>query len=665
MRSASDRRAWWWLVPLLAAFAICVPALSNAFAWDDLPLIVFNQKIQDEGAVKHALTSDFWDSDEVGVEVRGAYYRPVIKLLQVAQWRLFGAAPFGWHLINAVLHALVTALGAVFLRRRLGSSPSFQLDAAACCAALIWALHPARVENVAWVCGTSDEWMLLFALGALLIAQTRWWLAVPLFALAALCKEAAYLLPVMVLADWALKRESLRRFFAAALGTLVALVIRLAVRGPPASSPGDWGGRHVTDVLAAFGFYGAHAIWPWQPSVYSGAFGQRSDGSWVLPSELVLVGAVMAAGAIGLALLSLRRNSLRPWLADLAWFIVPLLPVLHLIRPLWSGFASERFLALPLLGVAASAARGLSVVSWPRARLGVVVAVALSVLFGLISAQHMRDFKDNETLWSFELLVHPENVRAQESYANHLVSEHRWAEAAAVLKVAAQQPGLPLETDRRVMALAKSLRGSTPESDRETWGAIGTFYRAVLLGEGAPTLRVSGTAYVLSSPPAEVVRDVSAVSVGGDFAGDSLEGLARGGQLQLAVRLVPKVLQAPNASSRRFVLGAQVYAWSRQFAEAKRAAAVGAQAFPSPEWANFVAAIDEAQVADQSPDLSVEATLRRARAWNALRSRRLAREALAGVRDPFAPEVARVRMDIALADGDENEANRIAQHHVP
>ncbi len=357
--SAQTQRAWWWLAPSVVAFAICLPSLTNTFVWDDLHLIVHNAKIQGEGAFGAALSADFWDTDEVSADVRGAYYRPVIKLAHVLEWRLFGSAPLGWHLVNSLLHAVATALAALFIRRALGQSgaSSSVQNAAAAGGALLWAVHPARVENVAWVCGSTDEVMLVFLLGALLVSDPleserwwpvrspRWWLALVGFTAAALSKEAAYLVPVLLIIDALLKGRVHRAQLSAAGGIVIAVIIRLVVRGAPAGIAA----AHTTQpthVFGALGFYGAHALWPSSPAVYAGAFPLLDDGSWLVPTGLIVAGALMLVALAGLVVIAIRRPAARPWLSDVAWFVVPLLPVLHLMRPLWSVFASERFLGL-------------------------------------------------------------------------------------------------------------------------------------------------------------------------------------------------------------------------------------------------------------------------------------------------------------------------------
>ena len=94
-------------------------------------------------------------------------YIPVLWLSYMADATLFGAGPqfpAPFHLVNTALHALDTLLlFAFFFRLSKRPFSSFLL-------ALLWALHPLRVESVAWIAERKDVLSLFF----LLIALHAW-----------------------------------------------------------------------------------------------------------------------------------------------------------------------------------------------------------------------------------------------------------------------------------------------------------------------------------------------------------------------------------------------------------------------------------------------------------------------------------------------------------
>ncbi|MBI5709120.1 MAG: glycosyltransferase family 39 protein [Candidatus Eisenbacteria bacterium] len=97
-----------------------------------------------------------------------------------------------YHLASLALHAACALLLWVFLRRRLDGP-------AALAGAVFFAAHPALYTALYWISAIGDPGALLFALAALLalLRRDRWrWAALPLYALALLCKESVLLLPV-------------------------------------------------------------------------------------------------------------------------------------------------------------------------------------------------------------------------------------------------------------------------------------------------------------------------------------------------------------------------------------------------------------------------------------------------------------------------------------
>jgi len=135
----------------------------------------------------------------------GNYYRPLFLLWLRINDAAFGNHAWGWHLTTVFALVLATLL-AYLLALNLGVSGD-----AALVAALVFGLHPAHIEAVAWISGATEP-----LLGVLLIASflsyLRWrrmnrpnWRlsSVALFALALGEKETAMIFPGLVLAyDW-------------------------------------------------------------------------------------------------------------------------------------------------------------------------------------------------------------------------------------------------------------------------------------------------------------------------------------------------------------------------------------------------------------------------------------------------------------------------------
>lgn len=140
------------------AFAVFANTLGGEFVYDDIRQIVRNPLIQDSALYGKALTSDVWAFKGDGNLTASNYWRPTFTAWSILNFQLFGANPFGWHLLNVLLHTGVCVLIFLLLRRwNLSPYLSFAV-------ALVFAVHPVHTESVAWISGSPD---LLFALAFL------------------------------------------------------------------------------------------------------------------------------------------------------------------------------------------------------------------------------------------------------------------------------------------------------------------------------------------------------------------------------------------------------------------------------------------------------------------------------------------------------------------
>jgi len=127
---------------------------------------------------------------------------------------------------------------------------------------------------------------------------------------------------------------------------------------------------------------------------------------------LVLAGALVLGALILLGIVAYRRRAWRPVLADALRVVVPLLPVANLIDLGSRNLTADRFLYLPMLGVASLVARGLLWVFRKRASLGKTVAIAASVIvvgFAVVTSLHSRVFASSSSLWEYEVTRNPDN----------------------------------------------------------------------------------------------------------------------------------------------------------------------------------------------------------------------------------------------------------------
>ena len=438
-----------WLVPVLIAvvtFAAFLPALHNQFVnWDDDKNFLENPHYRGLGWTQ---LSWMWTTHM-------GHYIPLTWMTFGLDYLLWGMNPRGYHLTNLLLHA-ANAVVFFFITRRLLTralpSPSERghtLAVSAAFAALVFAIHPLRVESVAWATERRDVLSGLFYLSAVLAylracdreerGRGWYWGAVALFAGALLSKSMAVNLPVvlMILDVYPLRRlggsigwwsKPARRIYvekipfvllaaaASAIAVMAQFSIHAALPLAQLSVPGRL-------AVSAYGlsFYLGKMIVPVNLSPLYEL--PRTVSPWAMPFILSF-GLAVAITAI---VLSLRRRMLGLPAAWLAYLVV-LLPVLGIFQ---SGpqIAADRYTYLAGLGWAILAGAGL-LSSWSRLPfllIGLVVFIPVGL--GTLTWNQVHVWHDSKTLWAHALAIDPNSSVAQNDFGEALAQQGKLAEA--------------------------------------------------------------------------------------------------------------------------------------------------------------------------------------------------------------------------------------------
>ena len=155
---------------VLALAAVCAlvnsPALGPGFIHDDHPIIEQNERLRGLGRLPQIVTTGYWPPAEAAGP---PLYRPLTLLSFALNQAAGGLRPFGFRLVNLLLHALNTVL-VLHLAARLLSGPAGRapgaprpLDAPLL-AGLLFAAHPVHTEALGEVVGRAE---LLGAAGVL------------------------------------------------------------------------------------------------------------------------------------------------------------------------------------------------------------------------------------------------------------------------------------------------------------------------------------------------------------------------------------------------------------------------------------------------------------------------------------------------------------------
>lgn len=430
---ARNSRSWLLLAAL--SFLAYAPSLSGGFVLDDVSEIVFNPVLDSPSAWGRF----FYDPNAFTVDSDQARlrYRPLTGLSYGVNRWLGGSNPFWHHLPSLLLHAANACLVFALALELYGSF------AAAWAAGLLFCLHPAQAESVAYISGSrANQLSLLFCLIAFSFwRRGRRWSALAAFAAALLSKESSFfLLPVIAAYDvvyaeapgW---KPRLLRWapFAAMFAAFWAL--RAAVLGQ-AAQRGLWGDGLVSHLsLAVRGLAQDIAIALWPARLRSCYSFLESPHPALIAASLAALLVLLCAGALWLAW---RR---RPEGFALLWFLAALIPVSNIVP--MDALAADRFLYAPLVGLALLAA---CLLAGPLSRLKPRLAVLALTVPGLLLALAVMDHQQAwQSAWALDLRDHaaaPDDPCTAVNLASHYYNWGMLDRAENLLREA-RRPGAP------------------------------------------------------------------------------------------------------------------------------------------------------------------------------------------------------------------------------
>lgn len=465
------------LLVLTATLVVYLGTLQFEFVYDDLGQIVGNPMVQSWSYLPALFHSNVWaQSFQVG-----NYYRPLFMVWLLLNYTFFGLRPFFWHLAAVGLHLTATWLVFV-LAARLARDRRV-----AAAAALVFGLHPAHLEAVAWVSGSTEPLLAVLLIPAFLSylnyrerGRRAGWLALSamLFAAAIFAKETAVVLPALVLAwEWVGAEEPagwkarlvsglrvvipfvlLTGVYLAARAsalhglahTLVDLPLRMALLTIPSVL---WFYLRLLLVpfpLSAFYDvpYVTHVSWHyfWRPLLESGAvLAVLAAWWWRTGSRLIGFAAI--------------------------WLLLPLLPLLDLRVLPMGDFVHDRYLYLPSVGLAILLALALEKLPAGQTTLLGEPAPALAALLllgcglGAATALQSVPWANDVLLYSHGVEIAPNNDLPRNKLANALITRGLYEEGISVYRgVLAQDPDFWFANYRMGFALYKL--GRFPEAEK-------------------------------------------------------------------------------------------------------------------------------------------------------------------------------------------------------
>jgi hypothetical protein len=397
-----------WILPALLGLLLTLeflPCLHNGFTnWDDDKLIVENTAIR---SLNRDLAAGRLDQ-AVG---------PLTLVSYALDYRIGGLNPFPYHLTSLALHVLACTV-LYFLLRRFGLSA-----VAALFGALLFGLHPLRVEAVAWASGRKDLFCALFFFSGLWFYQTylvtssrRHYVgALIAYLLALASKPVAVSFPfVLLLQDWVYlgrvtRKQLVEKVPFILLAAVMAMLTYSAQRGAMPAPETTGLLSNLMIGARGFSFYLEKTIWPKGLSAfypYPESI-RITDPAFFISVPLVLT----------LLIASFMSRKKVPYIFfGTTFFLVTLLPVLKIV-PVGDAMAADRYTYIPSLGLCVIFCYLVDAMAGRiKTKQGACVFLVLLCVIALplrtLAVKRCLVWKDSVTLWSDVLTRYPDLATA-------------------------------------------------------------------------------------------------------------------------------------------------------------------------------------------------------------------------------------------------------------
>lgn len=396
------------LIAVLSA-VVYLNALPGGFVWRDIPLVRDNPYLTSWSFLPTLL------NNPVQLEAPDPviYYRPLTMISFLADRHLWGDTTTGYHLVNLLLHVLVSLC---FYRLAVTVTAKRRT---ALLIALLFAVHPVHTEAVTHIASRGmllSSLLLLIAVNSCIrqergLSAIRWTIIIVCYGLALLSQESVLVFPLLLLVYYLIFGLSLKAWprlihliVITAMAAAFSAGVLLTFRVSPAAliETGKLFSRLPGFFAALSGYlrllvYPAHLRIDYGNPVFS--FTQLAP----------LAGMLIFLALLCLAVL--KRSSAPVASFGIMWFLVTLLPFSGII-PL-SSYMAERYFYLPSMGCFLLAAHGLHLLEHRRLGRKALLAgvILLIIVLAALTIKQNTFWKDSQTLYERALQCNPDSWR--------------------------------------------------------------------------------------------------------------------------------------------------------------------------------------------------------------------------------------------------------------
>ncbi|MDO8426973.1 MAG: tetratricopeptide repeat protein, partial [Deltaproteobacteria bacterium] len=380
--------------------------------WDDQPYIIDNPYIR-------AIDLDFFQW--VFANPYYGNWHPLTTIVNAIEYQFFGLEPFGYHLVNNILHSIDTFLVFLLSYRLInfGIEKGKGALTGAFLSALLFGLHPLHVESAAWVSETKDLLCAFFYISAVLAylkyrtqkAGAFYFVTIILFILALLSKPMAVSLPLalLILDYYPVGRLNLKSFIEKIpLFALSAISSVLTIWAQGRGEAIVALERHslterVLTAVSGYVFYIYKLALPVGLSPFYPLSNQFN------PVFIASFAIFLAITISSIAALKRAKIFFAVWL----FFVITLIPVIGIVQ-VGGQAAADRYMYIPSLApfVLIGAAAGYAFEAWDKKRTALLSIAALAILsiLSYLTVTQASFWKDPVTLWSRAIEVYSKRV---------------------------------------------------------------------------------------------------------------------------------------------------------------------------------------------------------------------------------------------------------------
>ena len=400
-------------------WAVFGQTFRHQFINYDDPLYVLDNAHVRAGLTWHGIIWAF-------THVHSQNWHPLTTISHMLDCQLFGLNSGPPHLVNVFWHSIAAVLLFILLARMTGNVWASMFVSA------VFAIHPLRVESVAWISERKDVLSGVF-FGFTLLAYFHWtrkptlgrYVAMLiLFACGLMSKPMLVTTPiVLLLLDyWPLGRFEKSTIgklvnekvplFALSVGSIVAtLWAQNFALGSTEFLPLRW---RISNAIFSYFEYIFQMFWPIDLIPFYVHPENRFE-MWRLVLALVVLICVT-----GIAIVRRRKN---PYLiVGWLWYLIVLIPVIGIVQVGLQGHA-DRYTYLPHIGLYIALTWLIWDLTkpwrWQRILLSGAAALILGTL-SILSWKQTAHWRDTETLWRHTLAVTPDSDVAHAGLAGIL-----------------------------------------------------------------------------------------------------------------------------------------------------------------------------------------------------------------------------------------------------